>query len=74
MLHSKIKVSHKTRNDVLNNFKGQKGKTSRVDRERKKKVLQERRKPLNVDHLAHEKLLEKLAEMHTYLCTIEKEK
>merc|ERR1711892_1156883 len=53
---------------------GQKGKTSRVDRERKKKALQERRKPLNVDHLAHEKLLEKVAEMHAYLCQVEKEK
>ena len=58
---------------TINNT-GQKGKTSRVDRERKKKALQERRKPLNVDHLAHEKLLEKVAEMHAYLCQVEKEK
>ena len=59
---------------IKHKIKGQKGKTSRVDRERKKKALQERRKPLNVDHLGQEKLLEKVAEMHAHLCQLEKEK
>ena len=55
-------------------LKGNRGKSSRVDRERKKKALAERRKPLNVDHLGQEKLLEKITEMHAYLCKIEKER
>ena len=37
-----------------------------LDRERKKKILTERRKPLNIDHLGREKLIEKAIEVHDW--------
>ena len=45
--------------------KERKGKRA-LDRERKKKVLSERRKILNVDHLQADKLIEKAREMHEW--------
>ena len=71
---SQGKFENKNRFRLSTTLKGNRGKSSRVDRERKKKALAERRKPLNVDHLGQEKLLEKITEMHAYLCTIEKER
>jgi len=46
----------------------------RHERELKKKTLAERRKPLNVDHLPTDKLIEKISDMYQYLITIEKER
>lgn len=43
-------------------------------RELKKKVLAERRKPLNIDHLSEDKLREKAKEMWDWLCHLETEK
>ena len=45
--------------------KERKGKRA-LDRERKKKILSERRKILNVDHLQADKLIEKAREMHEW--------
>merc|ERR1711912_145769 len=45
-----------------------------TDREKKRKALAERRKPLNVDHLTIEKLREKAAAMHKWLAQLEEEK
>ena len=50
------------------NFKQTQSKSGgRAERERKKKALAARRKPINVDHLEKEKLVEKLSEMNDYL-------
>merc|ERR1712168_1339070 len=45
-----------------------------TEREKKKKILAERRKPLNVDHLGIEKLREKVTEFWTDLYALEEEK
>merc|ERR1711883_214 len=50
------------------------GNRKQTAREAKKKALAERRKPLNIDHLAKDKLIEKAKEMHKYLCQMEEEK
>ena len=42
-----------------------KGKRA-LDKERKKKVLTERRKVMNIDHLGREKLIDKLHEIHDW--------
>ena len=44
------------------------------DREKKKKFLADRRKPLNIDHLNSEKLQEKAQELWDWLFTLEEEK
>lgn len=49
-------------------------RTGRGERDRKKKMLQERRKPLNIDHLAADKLQEKLQELYDSLIKIETER
>lgn len=46
-------------------------RTGRGERDRKKKYLAERRKPLNIDHLAADKLTEKITELYNHLITIE---
>ena len=51
-----------------------KSRTGRGERDRKKKVLQERRKPLNIDHLAADKLQEKIEELYKNLCFIENDR
>merc|ERR1711990_1050042 len=51
-----------------------KQRTGKADRERKKKVLAERRKPLNIDHCGADKIKEKIDEMYKYLCQLETEK
>merc|ERR1712055_1095086 len=53
---------------------GQSRRLGRHERELKKKTLAERRKPLNVDHLATEKLIEKIQDLYKYLSTIEIER
>ena len=55
-------------------FQGQSRRLGRHERELKKKTLAERRKPLNVDHLPSDKLIEKISDMYQYLITIEKER
>ena len=49
-----------------------KGKVT--EREKKRKVLNERRKPLNIDHLGSDKLKDKMSELHKYLCHLEEDK
>ena len=51
-----------------------KGNRRQTDREKKRKILAERRKPLNIDHLGTEKLKEKAQELHKWLATLEEEK
>ncbi|XP_069778406.1 troponin T type 3a (skeletal, fast) [Narcine bancroftii] len=52
----------------------QKRGKKQTEREKKKKILAERRKPLNIDHLNEEKLREKAKELHDWLCQLESEK
>ena len=58
---------------MLQNLLAQK-RTGKGDREKKKKVLAERRKPLNIDHLDGDKVRSKIDEMYKYLCQIESER
>jgi len=51
-----------------------KSRTNKADREKKKKELAERRKPLNIDHLPGDKIQEKINEMYKYLCQLEEER
>jgi len=51
-----------------------KQRTGRGERDRKKKVLAERRKPLNIDHLAADKLQEKIKELYDNLIVIENDR
>jgi len=53
---------------------GKKGAKKQTEREKKKKILADRRKPLNVDHLSEDKLKEKAAEMWQWLMGLEAEK
>merc|ERR1712149_63316 len=50
-----------------------KGKRA-ADKDKKKKILADRRKQLNVDHLAGEKLQEKAIELHKWLSFLEESK
>ncbi|XP_062847083.1 troponin T type 3a (skeletal, fast) isoform X3 [Trichomycterus rosablanca] len=50
------------------------GGKKQTEREKKKKILAERRKPLNIDHLNDDKLKEKAKEMYEWLKTLEAEK
>ncbi|XP_067849930.1 troponin T, fast skeletal muscle isoforms-like isoform X2 [Heptranchias perlo] len=45
-----------------------------TEREKKKKILADRRKPLNIDHLNEDKLKEKAKELHDWLSSLESEK
>merc|ERR1711981_258959 len=45
-----------------------------TEREKKKKILADRRKPLNIDHLQGSKLQEKVKEMFDWLAQLELEK
>lgn len=51
-----------------------KSRTNKADREKKKKELAQRRKPLNIDHLPGDKIQEKINEMYKYLCQLEEER
>ncbi|XP_076878225.1 troponin T type 3b (skeletal, fast) [Brachyhypopomus gauderio] len=50
-----------------------KGK-KQTEREKKKKILAERRKPLNIDHLNEDKLRDKAKELWDWMFTLESEK
>lgn len=50
------------------------GGKKQTEREKKKKILAERRKPLNIDHLNEDKLREKAKELHEWMKTLESEK
>lgn len=56
--------------------KAERGKGSKkmTEREKKRKILAERRKALNIDHLSEDKLREKANEMHLWLTQLESEK
>merc|ERR1712142_435425 len=45
-----------------------------ADKEKKKKILAERRKPLNIDHMDNQKLREKAQELWKWLVQLENEK
>ncbi|XP_057180500.1 troponin T2e, cardiac isoform X2 [Triplophysa rosa] len=53
---------------------GRKGAKKQTEREKKKKILAERRKPLNVDHLSEDKLKEKASEFWQWMMQLEAEK
>merc|ERR1711941_94036 len=50
------------------------GNRRQTEREKKRKILAERRKPLNIDHLAKDKLTEKAKDLHKFLLILEEEK
>ncbi|XP_053093059.1 troponin T type 3a (skeletal, fast) isoform X4 [Pangasianodon hypophthalmus] len=50
------------------------GGKKQTEREKKRKILAERRKPLNIDHLNEDKLREKAKELHEWMKTLESEK
>uniref|UniRef100_A0A8C9VUT9 Troponin T3, fast skeletal type n=1 Tax=Scleropages formosus TaxID=113540 RepID=A0A8C9VUT9_SCLFO len=50
------------------------GGKKQTEREKKKKILAERRKPLNIDHLNEDKLREKAKELWEVMHTLESEK
>ncbi|XP_030650148.1 troponin T type 3b (skeletal, fast) [Chanos chanos] len=52
----------------------QKRGKKQTEREKKRKILAERRKPLNIDHLNEDKLREKAKEMWEWMRTLESEK
>merc|ERR1712007_32880 len=49
-------------------------KGARPEREKKRKILADRRKPLNIDHLQSDKLREKAKELHDWMTQLETEK
>ncbi|XP_041692891.1 troponin T, cardiac muscle isoforms-like [Coregonus clupeaformis] len=51
-----------------------KGAKKQTEREKKKKILADRRKPLNIDHLNEDKLKEKASEMWQWMMELEAEK
>ncbi|KAG7240701.1 hypothetical protein INR49_026590 [Caranx melampygus] len=53
---------------------GKKGAKKQTEREKKRKILAERRKPLNIDHLSEDKLKERAGELWQWLMTLEAEK
>uniref|UniRef100_A0A667YFB8 Troponin T2e, cardiac n=1 Tax=Myripristis murdjan TaxID=586833 RepID=A0A667YFB8_9TELE len=54
--------------------RGRKGAKKQTEREKKRKILAERRKPLNIDHLSEDKLKEKANELWQWLMGLEAEK
>ncbi|KAM6895769.1 troponin T2e, cardiac [Xenentodon cancila] len=53
---------------------GKRGAKKQTEREKKRKILAERRKPLSIDHLNEDKLKEKANELWQWLMTLEAEK
>ncbi|XP_039513842.1 troponin T2d, cardiac [Pimephales promelas] len=53
---------------------GRKGAKKQTEREKKKKILADRRKPLNIDHLSDDKLRDKANELWQWLMELEAEK
>ena len=61
--------------DYLGRYSKNRGKSGKqTNREKKKKILAERRKALNIDHLSQGKLAEKARELHAWLAQLEAEK
>lgn len=52
----------------------QRGGKRQTEREKKRKSLGERRKPLNIDHLNTEKLKDKAKELAKWVCVLEEER
>ncbi|KAG7522889.1 troponin T, fast skeletal muscle isoforms-like isoform X1 [Solea senegalensis] len=50
------------------------GGKKETEREKKKKILAARRKPLNIDHLSEDKLKDKINELHEWMTQLESEK
>ncbi|XP_023697961.1 troponin T type 3a (skeletal, fast) isoform X2 [Paramormyrops kingsleyae] len=50
------------------------GGKKQTEREKKKKILAERRKPLNIDHLSEDKLRDKAKELWDWMQTLESDK
>ncbi|XP_059182348.1 troponin T2e, cardiac [Centropristis striata] len=53
---------------------GRKGAKKQTEREKKKKILADRKKPLNIEHLTEDKVKEKANELWQWLMTLEAEK
>ncbi|XP_054595592.1 troponin T, cardiac muscle isoforms isoform X2 [Nothobranchius furzeri] len=53
---------------------GKRGAKRQTEREKKRKILAERKKPLNIDHLSEEKLKEKASELWQWMMALEAEK
>ncbi|XP_061085603.1 troponin T, cardiac muscle-like isoform X2 [Conger conger] len=53
---------------------GRKGAKKQTEREKKKKILADRRKPLAIDHLSEDKLKEKASELWQWMMELEAEK
>lgn len=66
-------ISNKGFGSYLQRVDQKKGKKM-TEREKKTKVLMERRKPLNIDHLNQEKLAEKARDMYDWLRQLHSEK
>ncbi|CAG5087890.1 Oidioi.mRNA.OKI2018_I69.PAR.g11659.t1.cds [Oikopleura dioica] len=58
----------------LNSGQPRQRKGKGTARDVKKKVLAERRKPLNIDHMDLDKLKQKVTELYDYLSTLENER
>lgn len=50
------------------------GNRRQTEREKKRKLLAERRKPLNIDHLSQDKLKDKVKELHKWMSILEEER
>ena len=50
------------------------GNRRQTEREKKRKILSDRRKPLNIDHLGTEKLRDRAVEMQKWLVVLEEER
>ncbi|KAM4587689.1 troponin T, cardiac muscle-like isoform 2-T2 [Odontesthes bonariensis] len=61
-------------NLTFTGYKTQTGPKRQTEREKKKKILNDRRKELNVDHMKEEKLREKATELRDWMCQLEAEK
>ncbi|XP_053506356.1 troponin T2e, cardiac isoform X1 [Ictalurus furcatus] len=59
---------------IQQKMEGRKGAKKQTEREKKRKILAERRKPLNIDHLSEDKLKEKASELWQWMMELESEK
>lgn len=58
--------------DYLGRYGKSKGNRKQTEREKKKKILGDRRKALNIDHLTKIKLIEKARELHAWMAHLGK--
>merc|ERR1712110_304387 len=52
----------------------QKGNRRQTEREKKRKILTDRRRPLNVDHLSGDKIADKAKELQMFYASLEEER